>query len=310
MARSRRALGWLLAVAAAGCREPPAPTVAAQPADAGAGRQAQASGAQERAARLFHEAGARGALVMLDVADGAAVASIGVGRDVDAPVTPLSVIKIYLAALWWDQGLGDGRLAHPRAGPVTVHDMLVAGYDRPGFDMAAALRRSLGDEAMRAALARYGLGAAPGHLSLTASDDPAWGDTLSIGEKRVTVTLGQVSSFLRAIGAGGAGLVGPDTARRLQSAMLDAVDRGTAKSAAPRLAGTGWQLGGKTGTGPDVVGPTSDGWFAGLVFEDRRPRYTIAVFVEDRGPGGGVAASFAAEMAVVAAGLEVTAPSR
>jgi cell division protein FtsI/penicillin-binding protein 2 len=113
------------------------------------------------------------------------------------------------------------------------------------------------------------------------------------------VTVGQISSFLRAIGSG-ARTIEPDTARRLQRAMRDAVDRGTAKSAAPILAGTGWHLGGKTGTGPDAegrVGPTSDGWFAGFVFEGERPRYTVAVFVEKRGPGGGVAASIAARLA-------------
>ena len=64
-----------------------------------------------------------------------------------------------------------------------------------------------------------------------------------------------------------------------------------------RLAGTGWSLGGKTGTGPDVVGPTSNGWFAGVLFRGDEPRYTFAVFVERRGPGGGVAASIAADLA-------------
>lgn len=127
---------------------------------------------------------------------------------------------------------------------------------------------------------------------------------MSIGEKRITVTSGQVSSFLRAIGAGRSGLIEPDTARPLQRAMLVAVERGTAKSAGPLLADTRWQIGGKTGAGPHVVGPTSDGWFAGLAFEDRRPRVTFAVLVEWRGAGGSVAASFAAEMARAAADID------
>jgi len=44
-----------------------------------------------------------------------------------------------------------------------------------------------------------------------------------------------------------------------------------AKSASPILAGTGWSMGGKTGTGPDrnskAPGPGSDGCFAGLILD-------------------------------------------
>ena len=69
----------------------------------------------------------------------------------------------------------------------------------------------------------------------------------------------------------------PETARRLHAAMRDAVTRGTAKSAAP-LVPAGWHLGGKTGTGPFALGAPYDGWFAGLIFDSDRPRYTIAVY--------------------------------
>ena len=75
--------------------------------------------------------------------------------------------------------------------------------------------------------------------------------------------------------------------------MRACVERGTAKSAAPRLAGTGWQLAGKTGSGAAGAKPF-DGWFAGLALHDGAPRYTIAVFVEKCGHGGGVAAAIAA----------------
>ncbi|HKE18124.1 MAG TPA: penicillin-binding transpeptidase domain-containing protein [Kofleriaceae bacterium] len=266
------------------------------PATAG-GRGRAARQTERAVAGLFRDEGAHGAAVVRDVASGEVVAAFGAGRDVDAPVMPLSVIKLYLAALWWDEGRGDGNFQDPRAGRVTVRDMLERGYDRPGIDMAVELRREVGSQRMLARLRRYGLGARPGHLALgSRDDDAAWGQTLSIGEERVTVTLRQVSSFLRAVGAGGARVVAPDTALRMQRAMRGAVERGTARSAAPILRGSRWHLGGKTGTGPDKVGPTSDGWFAGLAFEGDRPRYAIAIFVEHRGPGGAVAASIAARL--------------
>lgn len=314
-------IGVCIAVMAAdlGCTEPaapppaPAPAVAVarptpSPPAAPAQKRTRAS-VDERAATLFRTAGAHGTLLMLDVDSGAVIASVGVGRDVAAPLLPLSVMKLYLAALWWEHGMGDGHFPLPSAGPATVDDMLVRGDDLPGKQMAAQLRRAVGAAALIAELRHLGLGAPPGQLELpvdgTDDDlDASWGETLSIGEKRVTVTSGQISSLLRAIGAGGGDLVQPDTARRLQRAMLGAVVRGTARAAAPRMAGTGWQLGGKTGTGPDRVSPTSDGWFAGLVFEGGRARYTVAVFVEGHGRGGGVAASMAADVARFVAGFD------
>jgi cell division protein FtsI/penicillin-binding protein 2 len=75
------------------------------------------------------------------------------------------------------------------------------------------------------------------------------------------------------------------------------VRRGTATAIADDLQETGWQIGGKTGTGPGPapIGPQSDGWFAGLLFDrSGTARYTIAVFVRHGGPGGGNAAQVAA----------------
>ena len=88
------------------------------------------------------------------------------------------------------------------------------------------------------------------------------------------------------------------TALRLQSAMRDAVRRGTAKSIAKSVEGTGWQIGGKTGTGPGLISPQSDGWFAGLIFDPRgEARFTITTFVRHGGRGGGNAARISAELA-------------
>ena len=268
--------------------------------------------------KLLREADAHGAVLVTEVATGAVVASAGVGRDVAAPVLPLSVIKLCLAALWWEHDRGDGDFAY-RGRRVTVHDVLVDGWDHPGEEMAIELRRTLGAQAMLAELRGYGLGAG---LTLPGdADDARWGSALSIGEHDAVVTLPIVAGFLRAIG-GGTSLLRPETRQRLQSAMRGAVEQGTAKSAGARLgamssiderseSGRGpagsaggegarplsiaWRLGGKTGTGPFGAEP-HDGWFAGLIFDRGAPRYTVAVYVERHGPGGGVAAGIAAEI--------------
>jgi membrane peptidoglycan carboxypeptidase len=84
------------------------------------------------------------------------------------------------------------------------------------------------------------------------------------------VTALQISRFLQAVGNQGM-MVSPNTkvrpairrvmqdgtALRLQSAMRDVVQRGTATSIATALAGMGWQMGGKTGSGPDPASSIS-----------------------------------------------------
>lgn len=149
-----------------------------------------------------------------------------------------------------------------------------------------------------------------------------WEDTLSLGEERFLVTALHVSRFLQAVGNGGvmasavarkeganqkpgstippATVMSERAAKKLQVAMRAAVERGTAKSAAPILAGTGWTIGGKTGTGPSPEPPISnfDGWFAGLIFDpDGNARFTVATFVKHGGLGGGNAARISAELA-------------
>jgi len=259
------------------------------------------SDANPRVLHLLRDAGARGAIVVLDVPSGAVVASVGNGRDVAAPVLPLSVVKLYVAAMWWDRGLGEAGIEEKAIG-TTVEDVIARGGDRAGAKMAEVLRELFGATSVLDTLKDYGLGAPPGSLALDPGlDDAAWGSALSTGERDIRVTLLQVARFVRIIGAGGEKLLRPETAKSLQTAMLASGTRGTAKAAAARLAGTPWRLGGKTGTGPNVVGPTSDGWFAGLLFEGTAPRYAFAVYVDGRGPGGGVAASLAADLPKVLA---------
>ena len=215
---------------------------------------------------LFRAAEAKGAALVTDVRDGAVVTSL----DADRRVLPLSLVKLWVAAIWWDRGL-----------PGSLDDMLVEGLDQPGKDRAIELRKRFGGKAVLADLERYGLA-----LTIKAdASDAEWGETLSIGERNVTVTPGQVSAFLRTIARS-------KGASKLRAAMLACVERGTARGAR-QAAG---RLGGKTGSGPALRQPL-DGAFAGLVFVEGEPRYTVYVYVDGKGLGGGVAASIAAGVA-------------
>jgi hypothetical protein len=155
----------------------------------------------------------------------------------------------------------------------------------------------------------------PSRLRMSEQTGPAEWAQLAIGQGPLDVTVIGVSRFLQAIGNGGTMLrptlewdraeqpeemervMTPETATRLQAAMLDVVDRGTARAAAqPRLRGLGWDLGGKTGTA-QVQGRADDGWFAGLIHDpEGRPRYTVVVYLQGGGPGGARPSLIAAEM--------------
>jgi cell division protein FtsI/penicillin-binding protein 2 len=104
-------------------------------------------------------------------------------------------------------------------------------------------------------------------------------------------------------------------ASKLQTVMRGAVERGTAKSAAPVLAGSDWTMGGKTGTGPEpgthAAGPGSDGWFAGLSFDPQgKARFTIATFVKHGGFGGENAARLSAELTLFLGGARSSSEPR
>ena len=324
----------------------------------------------EAANRRALEAMGKGRLeaftVVQDVRTGALVAfaaSEPARLDVTSPVLPLSVSKLLLSASWWDNRQPDASFVSTRGSArsrnpafrsrVSVHEMLVGGSDSAGRQMAVALRKSVGAEAVLRDFERYGFGRSagaardegfwaelapawrsrltppPAYASLDAAlKDGEWGDALSIGESRMMVTGLHVSRFLQAVGNGGVMLapaarearevsdedanasrrrpgrptrvMQQSTALRLQAAMRDAVRRGTARSIAAALADTGWQMGGKTGSGPGPMplGPQSDGWFAGLIFDPRgRARFTVATFVRRGGLGGGNAARVSAELA-------------
>lgn len=323
--------------------------------------------ANKRAIELMNARGLEAATLVLDVSTGALVAfavtpaSNVAGKsdeplNVTTPVLPLSLTKLFLAASWWDRGLPESsfdciRSATPeKTEPMTIPEMIVIGCDLPAKQMAIALRKKVGAEAVLADLERYGFGRrakssrddsfwaqlapewrdtlvpANSYTLLSAkTPDSKWADTLSLGETNFVVTILHISHFLQAVGNKGM-LLPPvarkevpgadtsvantaaisrrimkeDTAVRLQTAMRDVVERGSAQAIARALDGTGWQIGGKTGTGPGPapIGPQSDGWFAGLVFDPQgRARFTVATFVRHGGRGGESAAMISAQLA-------------
>lgn len=273
--------------------------------------------------------------------------------NVTTPVLPLSLTKLFLVASWWDRGLPERsfdciRSATPeKTEPMTISEMLVVGCDLPAKQMAIALRKKVGAEAVLADLERFGFGrqsksardgvfwadlapewrdtlipAASYTLLNAGTNDSEWADTLSLGEKNFIVTILHVSRFLQAVGNKGRvlalvarkerdylvakpaviprRLMQEKTALRLQTAMRDVVQRGSAQAIAHTLDGTGWQIGGKTGTGPGLgsSGPPYDGWFAGLVFDPQgRARFTVATYVRHGGRGGENAAMISAQLA-------------
>jgi cell division protein FtsI/penicillin-binding protein 2 len=269
--------------------------------------------------------------------------------DATSALLPLSVIKLFIAASWW-QHKNANEFVATDGSRVSVHEMIVSGSDNAGRFTAIELRNTVGAEVIIKELERFGflpqaslerlprdekfwgeLNAAwRDRLTPSASyhelnrsiSDAEWAENLSIGEAGFRVSALSISRFLQAVGNGGVMLppaarsemftinrptdqtrtrgerVMPESAAlKLQAAMRDVVQRGTAKGIASALYDTGWSIGGKTGSsGP--VGPQSDGWFAGLIFDTKRkPRFTVATFVRHGGTGGGNAAKLSADLA-------------
>jgi cell division protein FtsI/penicillin-binding protein 2 len=302
--------------------------------------------ANRRALELMQAGNLQAITVVQNVSTGALVAFAAadpIKFDVSTPVPPLSVVKLMLAACWWDHALPENP-EFQDAPRLSIHEGIVTGSDNFGRRMAARLRKTFGTEQVLADFSGYGflshqmistptmeaafwadppkwqarLTPALAYTSLTSTaSDQEWEDTLSIGEHRFTVTALHLSRFLQSVGNDGVMLqptariepskqhaksnrvMQSQTARKLQAAMRDVVQRGTAKSIATVLADTGWQIGGKTGSGLGApIGPQSDGWFAGLIFDPRgRARFTVATFVRRGGPGGGNAARISAQLA-------------
>ncbi|MBA4156565.1 MAG: hypothetical protein H0X65_03710 [Gemmatimonadetes bacterium] len=322
-------------------------------------------GATGQAWQLLRGAGRPGAVVVQDVATGAVVAYAATGGPGDPPLgirryaPPGSVIKLALAALWWENGLPDTQMGCPSTIEVTPratisnagrfsipsvevpHGMLVPSCNTTAVAMALQMREQLGAEAFIEGYRRFGftpyddpapqgvepefwatsssawqrrMSPPPSRLRISDATGAAEWAQLAIGQGPIDVTVVGISRFVQAIGNNGIMLrptleweqaespsevervMSAETARRLQVAMRDVVERGTARSVAPRLRGIPWRLGGKTGTA-QIPGAPDDGWFAGLIFgPDEAPRYSVVVYLQGGGPGGARPASIAAEL--------------
>ncbi|MET0396296.1 MAG: penicillin-binding transpeptidase domain-containing protein, partial [Longimicrobiaceae bacterium] len=197
-------------------------------------------------------------------------------------------------------------------------DAVLAGVRRLGFGVAPAGAGPDGRDTTFWATRSPGFRArmSPAPVRVAAAEGGgrgAWAG-FATGAADVRVTPLHVARFVQAIGNDGVGvaptvdgalarapsgtrLFARETAWRLQGAMLDAVRRGTARGAAEEMAGSPWQLGGKTGTVASD-GAADDGWFAGLAFDRaERARYVVVVRIPGGGPGGGEPARLAARIA-------------
>lgn len=155
----------------------------------------------------------------------------------------------------------------------------------------------------------------PSRIRISEATDSAEWAQLAIGQGPLDVTVAGVSRFIQAIGNDGVLLpptvesrfaerpprgervMRPETAKKLQRAMLATVDHGTGTAARGPMGGTGWRIGGKTGTA-QVAGQRDNGWFAGLIFDPRgEPRFSVVTFLEGGGPGGGQPTAISAAVA-------------
>jgi cell division protein FtsI/penicillin-binding protein 2 len=205
---------------------------------------------------------------------------------------------------------------------------VLGDFARYGFDRRTGLPR---DDKFWVELAPpWKMRLVPAHASVSLSEetsDEEWAESLSLGETNLSVTALHLSRFLQAIGNNGVMLMPmareeqstpstpksalsrgesnsvrvmqERTALRLQSAMRDTVQRGTAKSIAKALDDTGWQIGGKTGSGPALLpkGDLVDGWFAGLIFDPQGiARFTVVTFIRSGGKGADNAGKMSAAL--------------
>jgi cell division protein FtsI/penicillin-binding protein 2 len=197
-------------------------------------------------------------------------------------------------------------------------DAFVEGYRRMGFetyeerpptDTIGGFWRTSSDAWTRR------MTPSPSRIRISENTGPAEWAQLSIGQGPLDVTVVGISRFVHAIANGGVMIeptfeaelasraplgtrvMSEETALRLLVAMRETVERGTGRAAEEIMRGTGWRMGGKTGTA-QVGGRPDNGWFAGVVFSpEGMPRYTVVTFLEGGGPGGGAPTAISARVA-------------
>lgn len=213
--------------------------------------------------------------IVQDVRTGAVLAYAATGDGASGltePVLPASVWKLVVAALWWEQGLGDGELACParldtgggrvlrNAGGMPARlagpgEMLVHSCNTAAAGMALRLRDALGERGVLAGVRRMGFG--PGADGSAGRDtafwatrsadfrarmspargrvavDDAWAG-FALGMPGVETTPLHVARFLQAIGNGGT-MVAPTVDAAL--AGRDAGQRLMSAGTARRLQG-------------------------------------------------------------------------
>jgi peptidoglycan glycosyltransferase len=86
--------------------------------------------------------------------------------------------------------------------------------------------------------------------------------------------------------------VSESTANQVQDMMLFAVEQGSIQAAS----GTGYEVGGKTGTAETGDGDVNS-WFIGFIGEDE-PKYSVAVVLENDTSGLGTAVDIGTQMLV------------
>lgn len=203
-------------------------------------------------------------------------------------------------------------------------DAFVEAYQRYGFETYAEepprdTLQDFWDTTSRDFAAR--MSPPPSRIRISDRTGRAEWAQLSIGQGPVDVTVVGVSRFLQGIANGGVMLppaveaealderdgeagrriMSEEISIKLQQAMRLIADQGTARAALPYLQGTGWDVGGKTGTA-QVPNRPDNGWFAGVVYgPDQRPRYTVVVLLEGGGPGGRLPTIVAGRLASVLA---------
>jgi hypothetical protein len=253
--------------------------------------------ANAEAHRLFARKHLTGAILVQDVKSGAILSAL----DADAPVLPLSVVKLFSAATYWEH-----RGALPATFAASSAALVAYGSDKAGRRLALNLRHTLGSATLLDDLKRFGFprcrqGATDCTTLTSGTGDAEWANAMSLGETGFRATPRGLSNFIRIVagaapGESGGRAIRPESARPIQSAMIDTVRFGTARGIRDRL-GVKGQIGGKTGSGPAGAHPL-DGIFAGIVFDRASAaRYTVVTYVRRGGLGGGAAAEISADMA-------------